>query len=75
MSSDKKKHCKKKVNKLGIQECESILKKLDNQRDSLYYNHVLEQYRRLIPSHSNAVILSNTELTSAVPFSITKLIS
>jgi len=74
MSQEKKKHCKKKVNKLKLHECEEILKKLDNQRDSLYYNHVLEQYRRLIPSHSNAVILSNTELTSAVPFSITKFV-
>lgn len=74
MSQDKKKHCKKKVNRLKIHECEEILKKLHNQKDSLYYNHVLEQYRRLIPGHSNAVILNNTELTSAIPFSVTTVI-
>lgn len=74
MSQDKKKHCKKKVNKLKLSECEDILKKLHNQRDSLYYNHVLEQYRRLIPAYSNAVVLNNTELTSAVPFSITRFV-
>lgn len=45
---DKKK--KKKVNQLNIKECEEILKRLAGQTENKYYLHVLEQYKRLIPS-------------------------
>jgi hypothetical protein len=31
---------KKKVNKLTKKECEDILARLSNSKDSLYYNHV-----------------------------------
>ena len=46
----KKKQKNKKVNKLNIEECQNILQNLNHQKDSLYYNHVLNHYRKLLPS-------------------------
>lgn len=64
---DKKKN--KKVNRLKLKECEAILQKLSNQKESHYYQHVLVQYRKLMPAHRDAQILANTPLVSSVPFS------
>lgn len=64
---DKKKN--KKVNHLKLSECEAILQKLDNQKESHYYQHVLKRYQSLMPAHRDAVILSKTPLVSGVPFS------
>lgn len=55
MSEDKK---KKKVNQLSIKECEAILQRLAGQIECKYYQHVLEQYRRLLPPHSAAIELA-----------------
>ena len=59
----------KKVNRLNLKECEDILEKLKNQKESHYYNHVLHRYKKLIPAHKDAVMLANTPLVSSVPFS------
>ncbi len=64
---EKKKN--KKVNHLNLKECEDILEKLKNQKESHYYNHVLLRYKNLIPAHKDAVMLANTPLVSGVPFS------
>jgi hypothetical protein len=50
---------KKKVNQLTIKECEAILTRLAGQAECKYYQHVLTHYRRLLPSHSMAIELSN----------------
>jgi len=44
--ADSKKKCKK-VNKLTLKECESILFKLDNQSQSKYYKNILERMTKL----------------------------
>lgn len=49
---------KKKVNHLTIKECESILEKLRGQTENKYYQHVLEHYRSLLPSHKYASYLN-----------------
>lgn len=54
--SQKKKRIKK-VNKLSIKECEALLDKLSKDRESLYYNHILQHYRRLLPDMGSAVEL------------------
>lgn len=51
-----KKHGKK-VNHLTLKECGEILQKLIKDRESLYYQHVLAQYRKLMPAMSSAVTL------------------
>lgn len=56
MTENKK---KKKVNQLTIKECEAILTRLAGQAECKYYQHVLNHYRRLLPSHSMAIELSN----------------
>ena len=53
----KKKKNIRKVNKLTLKECEDLLAKLSKDKESHYYNHILEQYRRLMPSMSSAVAL------------------
>ena len=50
---------KKKVNQLNIKECEAILNRLAGQTECEYYQHVLNHYRKLLPSHSMAIELSN----------------
>ncbi len=50
---------KKKVNQLTIKECEAILTRLAGQVECKYYQHVLNHYRRLLPSHGMAIELSN----------------
>ena len=50
---------KKKVNQLNIKECETILNRLANQTESKYYQHVLNHYRKLMPSHGMAFELSS----------------
>ena len=50
---------KKKVNQLTIKECEVILSRLAGQVECKYYQHVLNQYRKLIPSHGMAFELSS----------------
>ena len=50
---------KKKVNQLTIKECEAILNRLARQTECKYYQHVLNHYRKLLPSHSMAIELSN----------------
>lgn len=61
----KKKQKNKKVNKLNIEECQNILQNLKHQKDSLYYNHVLNHYRKLLPSmefaHALGKINSSTK--------------
>jgi len=37
----------KKVNKLTLQECESLLFKLENQSQSKYYKNILEWMAKL----------------------------
>lgn len=49
---------KKKVNQLTVKECEAILEGLAGQIENKYYQHVLEQYRRLLPPHSAAFELA-----------------
>lgn len=66
MDSKNKKN--KKVNHLKLHECEKILQKLQHQKDSHYYNHVLQQYRRLIPSFKDSVILGKTQTISGATF-------
>ena len=58
----KKKANKKKVNRLNIKECETILEKLSNSKQSAYYNHVLLRYRSLLPSMSSAVELGKVSV-------------
>lgn len=55
MSKRKKKL--KKVNQLTLQECKNLLTKLSKNKESLYYQHILEHYRRLMPSMGSAVEL------------------
>jgi len=55
-----KKHKNKKVNNLRLEECQQILQKLVGHEQSKYYQDVLHQYRKLIPSFKNAKILSET---------------
>ncbi len=50
---------KKKVNQLTIKECEAILNRLAGQIECKYYQHVLNHYRKLLPSHGAAIELSN----------------
>jgi hypothetical protein len=50
---------KKKVNQLTIKECEAILTRLAGQIECKYYQHVLNHYRKLLPSHAMAIELSN----------------
>lgn len=64
---EKKKN--KKVNHLKLKQCEEILQKLQNQKESHYYQHVLYRYQSLMPSHRDAIALSKTPLVSGVPFS------
>lgn len=47
----------KKINRLSIKECEELLAKLSKDRESLYYNHILQHYRRLLPDMRSAVEL------------------
>jgi len=49
---------KKKVNQLTIEECEAILKRLAGQTENKYYQHVLIHYRKLLPSHRDAIDLN-----------------
>ena len=63
---EKKKN--KKVNHLKLKECEEILQKLQNQKESRYYNHVLQRYRILMPAHQDAIILSKTGPVSSASF-------
>lgn len=64
---EKKKN--KKVNHLKLKQCEEILQKLQNQKESHYYQHVLYRYQSLMPYHRDAFVLSKTPLVSGVPFS------
>jgi hypothetical protein len=66
----------KKVNQLKLIECEEILKRLQNQnqKDSLYYIHVLNRYRSLIPSFKDSVTLSKITSLSGALFSSSFLI-
>ena len=41
----------KKVNQLKLEKCKAILDSLVGQTDNKYYQDVLEQCKRLIPSH------------------------
>ncbi len=50
---------KKKVNQLTVKECEAILARLTGQTECKYYQHVLNHYRKLLPSHAMAIELSN----------------
>ena len=47
----------KKVNQLKLKECEEILVRLAGQTENKYYQHVLNHYRNLIPSHEYAIEL------------------
>jgi len=64
MTSKKK---TKKVNQLKLEECKAILDRLVGQTENKYYLHVLEQYRKLMPSYRDAVELgkipSNNDAT------------
>jgi len=40
---------KKKVNRLTFSECKEILEKLNNQKNSKYYNDVLQRFEVLLP--------------------------
>jgi len=62
----KKKH--KKVNRLSIKECEDILNKLKKSSESEYYQHVLLQYRKLLPNMGSAVSLNKTSTISSATF-------
>lgn len=53
----KKKTARKKINQLSIKECEAIIARLNKDRESLYYNHVLNHYRSLLPDMRSAVEL------------------
>jgi hypothetical protein len=64
----------KKVNQLKLIECEEILKRLQNQKDSLYYIHVLNRYRSLIPSFKDSVTLGKITSLSGAQFSSSFLI-
>jgi len=55
---DKNKRAKKKINQLKLQECKAILDRLVGQTENKYYQHVLEQYRRLMLSHEYAFELN-----------------
>ena len=66
---EKKKEKNKKVNRLKLGECEEILKRIENQKDSHYYQHVLIRYRSLLPAHADAVTLSRLGAVSAATFS------
>lgn len=68
---EKKKEKNKKVNHLKLNECEEILKRIQNQKDSHYYQHVLIRYRSLLPSHADAVTLSRLGSVSAATFGST----
>jgi len=59
--TDKKKT--KKVNQLTLQECKAILDRLAGQTENKYYQHVLNQYRKLIPSHEYAFELNKIKDT------------
>jgi len=50
---------KKKVNQYNIKDCEVILSRLSGQTENKYYQHVLEHYRKLLPSHKSAIELNN----------------
>lgn len=58
----------KKVNQLKREECEKILQRLQNQKDSHYYNHVLSRYRTLLPAFRDSVILANVHTISGATF-------
>lgn len=47
----------KKINRLSIKECEELLAKLSKNKESLYYNHILQHYRRLLPDMGSAIEL------------------
>lgn len=57
-----KKKSIRKVNKLTIKECEVLLEKLCKDKESLHYNHILQHYRRLLPSMGSAVELSKVSV-------------
>lgn len=44
---------KKKVNKLKLKECEAILARIDNQKDSSYYREVFKRYSALVLEKEN----------------------
>jgi hypothetical protein len=50
------------------------LKRLQNQKDSLYYIHVLNRYRSLIPSFKDSVTLGKITSLSGAQFSSSFLI-
>jgi hypothetical protein len=50
----------KKVNQLKLEECKAILDRLAGQTENKYYQHVLDQYRKLMPSYRDAVELGKT---------------
>jgi hypothetical protein len=52
---------KKKVNQLTIKECEAILTRLAGQSECKYYQHVLNHYRKLLPSHGMAIELAKVD--------------
>lgn len=58
----KKKKNLKKVNRLTIKECEAILSRLDKDKESQYYNHVLTHYRSLLPNMGSAVTLGRVSV-------------
>lgn len=60
-----KKQKKKKVNHFNIKECEEVLARLKGQENSLYFQHVLCHYRKLLPSMENAALLGQTHTDSA----------
>jgi hypothetical protein len=64
--TEKKKH--KKVNRLNINECEAILVRLKKSSESEYYQHVLLQYRKLLPDMASAVALNQTNTISGATF-------
>jgi len=53
----KKKKKLKKVNRLTIKECEAILSRLDRDKESQYYSHVLNHYRSMLPNMGSAAEL------------------
>ncbi|NBW58760.1 hypothetical protein EBR43_13505, partial [bacterium] len=40
---------KKKTNRLTFSECKELLEKLDNHKDSKYYQDILLQFKKLLP--------------------------
>jgi hypothetical protein len=44
---------KKKVNKLKLKECEAILARIENQKDSSYYREVFKRYSVLVLEKEN----------------------